>query len=144
MSPTNESGFLTREELLSPPALDEEIVELEGFGNVLCLELSGDDRAGISETQAKAYADGVVDIKGYQRRLLALGIGDPSSPTDARVPLLSSADVPGLMAKLGGGKIRTLLNTIERLSGMGANAVAVVEKEKGDSVAPASAAGTSG
>lgn len=143
MSPTNESGFLTREELLSPPALDEEVVELAGFGNVLCLELTGDQRASISETQTKTYQEGKVDIKGYQRKLLALGIGDPTSPPEARVPLLREGDVSGLMAKLGGGKIRTLLNTIERLSGMGANAVAVVEATKGDSVAPASGAGTS-
>lgn len=122
---TDEARFLTRDELLSPPALDEKVVSLDGFGDVLCGELTGDARAEITERLAKSSQDGEVDLRGYQRKLLALGILDPGSPEGARVPLLRDADVSVLMAKLGGGKVRDLVETVEGLSGMGAKAADV-------------------
>lgn len=140
---SSSSGFLTREQLLNPPPLDEEIVSLAGFGDVLCGELSGDQRATINERQTKLYQEGEVNIKGYQHQLLALGLLDPESPEGARTPLLREGDIPGLMHKLGGSKLRDLIAAIERLSGMGVNAVKVADETKGNSEAPASAAGTS-
>lgn len=132
--------FLTRAELLSPPALDEKVVSFPGWGDVLCGELSGDDRAAITEKLAKSSQDGEVDLRGYQKKLLALGLLDPESPEDARVPLLRDADASAFMSKLGGGKVRDLVETIEALSGMSAKAV---ETAKGNSEAPASAGGIS-
>lgn len=130
--------FLTRDELLSPPALDEKVVSLGGFGDVLVGELTGDARAEITERLAKSSQDGEVDLRGYQRKLLALGILDPS--VTPRVPLLREADVSALMARLGGGKVRDLVEAIEGLSGMNAKAVESAEK---NSVKAASDASTS-
>lgn len=130
MSSVDDSSprFLTRDELLSPPSLDEQVVSLDGFGDVLVGELTGEARAEITERLAKSSQDGEVDLRGYQRKLLALGILDPGSPESARVPLLREADVSVLMSKLGGGKVRELVETVESLSGMGAKAAEVAAK----------------
>jgi hypothetical protein len=134
-----EAQFLTREQLLSPPALEEQVVSFPDFGDVLVGELTGDARAEITERLAKSSQDGEVDLRGYQRKLLALGILDPGSPEGARVPLLKDADVGVLMGKLGGGKVRELVETVEGLSGMGQKAQESAAKNSGS---PASAVGT--
>lgn len=135
---TTPRTWLTRAELLSPPKLEEKTVTLEGFGDVLVGELTGDARAEITEKLAKSSQDGDVDLRGYQRKLLALGILDGS--VEPRVPLLRDADVSALMSSLGGGKVRDLVEAIESLSGMTAKAV---EDAKGNSESTASAGGGS-
>lgn len=139
MSSANEV-FLSRDELLSPPALDEKEVTFEGWGKVLCGELSGDDRAGVTEKQARAMRDGADDvIKGYQKALLSKGVLDPESPEGARTPLLRDADVTVLMHKLGGSRVRELVATIEQLSGLGFITIpqeSAVDDAKKDSGAP--------
>lgn len=135
---TTPRTWLTRAELLSPPKLEEKTVTLDGFGDVLVGELTGDARAEITEKLAKSSQDGEVDLRGYQRKLLAKGILDPT--VEPRVPLLKDADVASLMSSLGGGKVRDLVEAIESLSGMTAKAV---EDAKGNSEVTASAAGGS-
>lgn len=121
-----EPVFLTREEILSPPKLEEKVVTFDGWGSVLCGELTGDARAEITEKQARAMREdtgGV--IKGYQKALLREGILDPTSPETSRTQMLRSADVDGLMKTLGGSRVRELVVTIEQLSGLGFVPVAV-------------------
>ena len=135
--------FLTRDELLSPPALDERIVTLDGFGDVLCGEMTGEQRGNILSEQAQdtqAGEDGKpgkVDLMSFQRKVLAAGILDPESPREARVPLLRAADVGVLMKKLGGSKVDLLLTAIMELSGM-----VKAEAVKGNS--PATPSGSDG
>lgn len=139
--------YLSRDELLSPPALAEKDVVFEGWGTVLCGELSGDDRAEVTEKQARAMRDGADDvIKGYQKALLSKGVLDATSPEASRTPLLRDADVGVLMHKLGGSRVRELVATIEQLSGLGFIPIAqepAVDAAKKDSEPGLSAAGSS-
>jgi hypothetical protein len=141
---SSEAQFLTREQLLSPPALDEKVVSFPDWGDVLCVELSGDDRAQVTEALAESSQPGPngekakVDLRGYQKTLLQKGIADPGSPEGARVPLLRDSDVASFMQKAGGGKVRDLVDAIEALSGMGVKAVEVASK---NSVSPATVVG---
>lgn len=120
---------ITREALLDAASTsrDEAEVDVPGLGVVLVGEISGDERARIMEAAARAIQAEQVDIRGYQKQMLAAGILDPSSPKGARVPLLRHEDIDAVM-KLGAAKIRFLIDEIERLSGMGAHSFASAEK----------------
>lgn len=132
MAEASANGFLSRDDLLKAATLRaEEIVEIPDLGKVLCGEIGGDDRAlligkQVSDVQQQREYDRV----GYEKRLLRAGILDPTSAADARTPLLRPADVDALM-KLGAGKVGLLVQTIERLSGLGPDAVARAEGNSG-------------
>ncbi len=134
------NGFLSRDDLLkAASARDEEIVEIPSLGKVLVGEIGGDDRALITSRQASAYQENRIDIGSYQKSLLKVGVLDPTSPPDARLPLLRPADVDAVM-KLGAGKVKLLIDAIERLSGMD---VAALQRAEGNSAKTASGSSTS-
>lgn len=134
------NGFLSRDDLLKAASnRDEETVEIPGLGKVLVGEIGGDDRASITSKQAAAYQENRIDIGSYQKSLIRVGVLDPSSPPDARLPLLRPADVDAVM-KLGAGKVKLIVDAIERLSGMDA---AALTRAEGNSVTTASGSSTS-
>lgn len=125
------NGFLDREALLKGASRAEERVDIPGLGRLLCAEISGEDRAKLIGRQVSdVQAQREYDRAAYEKRLLLAGIVDPSSPADARLPLLKPGDVDALM-RMGAGKISVLVTTIERLSGLGPDAVARAEGNSG-------------
>lgn len=126
------NGFLSRDDLLKAVSLRaEEIVDVPGLGKVLCGEIGGDVRAAlIGKMASDAQGQRDYDRVAYEKRLLLGGILDPSSPPDARTPLLRSADADALM-KLGAAKVQALVSAVERLSGMGPDAIQRAEGNSG-------------
>lgn len=133
--------FLTRDQLVGDTKgwLEEAVVEVEGVGKVLVGELTGMDRAQIVSLQAQNLRRDKVDLASYQKQVLAKGILDPSSPPGARTPLLRGSDMDALMKK-GGRKIGIIVDKIEELSGLKADAVSRAE---GDSEETLSSDGSS-
>lgn len=120
------NGLLSREALLARTVRAEEEVDVPGLGRMLVGEINADERAAIIEKQAGDYQNKRVDVRSYQKSLLVAGLLDPASSASARLPLLSAADGDAVM-KVGSAKIAALVDAIERLSGMGAAAVARAE-----------------
>ena len=128
--------------------LTEKEIDVQSFGRVLIGELSGDDRAKIMNADAKYLAfgsdgslSGMMDIAQHQRQVLLVGVLDPDSPPGARTPLLHPGDIDAVMRKLGGSKVKFIVDEIEVLSGLGAGGISSAE---GNSAATPSGAGTSG
>lgn len=134
------NGFLSRDDLLkAASSRNEETLDVPGLGRILVGEIGGDDRATITSRQAQAYQENRIDIGSYQKSLLKVGVLDHTSPPDARLPLLRPADVDAVM-KLGAGKVKSIVDAIERLSGMDA---AALTRAEGNSLPTASASSTS-
>ena len=125
-----DAAALSRDAFLSHVGkLAEEAVDVEGMGKVLCRELTGAQRAKVLEALAPAVQEGGrADLARYQEMLLENGLIDPSSPADARTPLLDYADVTAAMKGMGASKIEQLCGAIERLSGLDAGARQRAEK----------------
>jgi hypothetical protein len=137
---------LTPQQLLDAAAKgrDEKLVDVPGLGPVLIGEISGTDRADILSTQVDQARANTIDVKGYQRRLLAGSVLDPTSPPEERRGAFSSMAEAASFMRLGGGKIRHLIDAIEEFSGMQAKPEAAVEAGKDDSSSTLSDSGTSG
>ncbi len=119
--------------------LEEEVVHLDGVGEVLCRELTGEARAKVLAVLAPAASGGSVNFGRYQEMLLQLGLADPDSPADARQPLFDLSDAKKAMG-LGAGKVEALCSTIERLSGLDKRAA---ERAEGNSATTPSGTATS-
>lgn len=118
----------------------EEEIDVAGMGLVLCRELTGTQRAKVLEVLAPAVQEGGrADLGRYQQMLLQLGLVDPDSPPDARVPLLDMAGAAKAM-ELGASKVETLCRAIERLSGLDKRAA---ERAEGNSETTPSDSATS-
>lgn len=111
--------FITRETFLAAGGkLAEETLFVEGLGNLLLREVSAGDRADMLSKSLQALQREQVDVKGYQRALLLVGVVDPASPPDDRQPLFKPADMDAVM-RVGGKKLLPVVDVIERLSLMG-------------------------
>lgn len=97
---------------------EETIVDVPGLGPVLIGEISGTERADILSHQVELARKDRVDVKGYQRKLLLSSMLDPTSPEGERTPAFTSNAEASTFMQLGGGKIRHLVDEIERFSGM--------------------------
>lgn len=103
----------------------EEEYTIDGIGLVLLSEISGAARADILGTMATALQPdpetkekGRLDTTAYQRALLLAGVVDPVSPAGDRRPLFRAGDME-LVMRVGGAKVQTACEVIERLSKMG-------------------------
>lgn len=137
-----DNGYVSRDGWLAQSGkFKEEEIEVDGLGKVLLMEISGTVRAQIQSQQSRGLlADArSVDAVSYQRALLLAGVADPKSPEDARTPLFQKGDMDRVMG-IGGGKIQQIVDVLEKLSGLGAGAVASAEENSGPTP---SAAGTS-
>lgn len=138
-----EHGFLDRNAWLAQAGkLKEKELEVDGLGRVLLVEITGAARAAIQSQQSMGLIGDVkrIDVASYQRSLLLQGVADPTSPEGGRLPLFQAGDMDAVM-KIGGGKIASVVEQIELLSGLGPAAVARAEENSNGSP---SAAGTSG
>ncbi len=133
--------FLSRDAFLSHAGkLAEETLTIDGFGTVICRELSGKSRALVLGVLAPAVQEGgKADLATYQEMLLELGLVDPDSPADDRRPLLDLASRSKAM-EIGAAIIEKICSTIERLSGLDKRAPESAEK---NSAAQASSDSTS-
>lgn len=118
--------FASRDDFLNAAGkFAEETFHVDGIGNLLLSEISGEARADILGSMASALQSdpttgekGKLDTNGYQRRLLLAGVVDANSPEGDRKPLFKAGDLDRVM-KVGGAKIQTVCGAIERLSKMG-------------------------
>jgi len=112
--------YVNRNDFLAAAGkLAEKEIEVEGIGWLIVSELTADERAEVIGKQATMLnSRNELDVKSYQRSVLMYGLVDPESPPGKRTKLLRAGDVSEMM-RLGGGKIQTLVDAIERLSAMG-------------------------
>ena len=135
--------FASRDDWLAAAGhLAEEWKEIPGLGRVLLGEIGADVRADITTEQSAVLLapEGQprkLDRRSYERRLLLHGVLDPSSPEGNRLPLLQPGDIDRVF-KIGGAKIGTVIDTIERLSLLGRYA----QSAEGNSNGTQSSAGT--
>lgn len=116
----NGKKFLTRDQFLNAAGkLAEKELEVEDVGWVIVSELTGDERAEVIGKQATMLnSKNELDVKSYQRSMLLYGLVDPASAPGNRTKMLRPSDVDRMM-RIGGGKLQTILDAIERLSAMG-------------------------
>ncbi len=124
------SRFASRDDFLAAAGrFSEEEVAVPGLGLLLLGEIGADVRADITTDQSAVLLIPDKDEKGvanvrkldrrsYERRLLLHGVLDPSSPEGNRLPLLQPSDIDRVF-KIGGAKIGTVVDVIERLSMLG-------------------------
>ena len=134
--------FASREDWLAAAGrLAEETVDVPGLGLLLLGEIGADVRADITTDQSAVLLIPDKDEKGvanvrkldrraYERRLLLHGVLDPGSPEGARLPLLQPGDIDRVF-KIGGAKIGTVVDVIERLSMLGRYAVSAEGNSNG-------------
>lgn len=135
---------LTPQQLLAAAqeGREEKVVAVPGLGDVLIGEISGIDRADILSAQvAQAQAE-TFDVKGYQRKLLLASVLDATSPEGERTLAFTSNAEASTFMRLGGSKIRALIDAIEEFSGMQAKAKDAVDAGKDDSKSTPSSPGT--
>lgn len=138
-----ENGVASRDDWLAAAGhLQEEWVDIPGLGRVLLGEIGADVRADITTDQSAVLLlpEGQVrklDRRAYERRLLLHGVLDPMSPAGDRLPLLKPADIDRVF-KIGGAKIGTVIDVIERLSMLGRYS----QSAEGNSNGTPSSAGT--
>lgn len=112
---------------------EEKVIAVPGLGAVLIGEITGVERADILSAQVEMARQDKIDVKGYQRKLLLAAVLDPTSPEEARTNAFLSNGEAATFMRLGGGKIRALIDAIEEFSGMQADKVKAVEEGKDDS-----------
>lgn len=100
--------------------LAEREVDADGVTYIV-RELTGLERAAVIGLQAQARINGKVDLEGFTKELLRLGVVDPTSPEGAREPAFTDADMDTVMRN-GAGFLEKLTEAIEDLSGLGVDA----------------------
>jgi len=136
--------YASRDDWLSAAGnLREEEYDVEGLGLLLLSEVTGEVRAEIMSDQSAVLLlpEGQtrkLDQRSYQKKLILAGVVDPESPPGGRNPLFKAGDLDKVM-QIGGGKIASVVDRIERLSGLG-QYQAAAEKNSGAE----NGAGTSG
>ncbi len=136
-------AYASREDWLAAAGhLAEERRHVDGLGWLLLGEIGADVRADITTEQSAVLLapedkPRKLDRRAYERRLLLHGVLDPDSPEGARLPLLQPGDIDRVF-KIGGAKIGTVIDTIERLSLLGRYA----QSAEGNSNGTPSSAGT--